>query len=105
MKGYVKVARLRDLRPGRGFLVTVEGTDVALFRAGDDIVALNNVCAHQHFSMLHDGKVDEDTVMCPMHGWVYELRTGRSLSGQGKVACYPVKIAGEDIMIEIPEVA
>ena len=53
--------------------------------------------------MLHDGKVDDETVMCPMHGWVYELKTGRSLSGQGKVACYPVKVAGNDVLIEIAD--
>ena len=103
MKGFVKVARLTDVRAGRGFLVRVNGADIALFRVRDEVFALNNVCAHQHFSMLHDGKVDDETVMCPMHGWVYELKTGRSLSGQGKVACYPVKVAGNDVLIEIAD--
>jgi len=100
---FVKVASLRDLRPGKGMIVKVNGTDIALFKERDEVFALNNVCAHQHFSMLHEGKVEDGTVMCPMHGWVYELRSGRSLSGQGRVACYPVRIVENDILVRVPE--
>lgn len=103
MKTLSKVIAVQKLHEHRGTLVTVDGKDIALFRRRDTVCAISNVCAHQHFSMLHQGPVKEFEVTCPMHGWTYDIRTGKSTTGQGNVAVYPVKVTGNDVFVEIED--
>jgi nitrite reductase/ring-hydroxylating ferredoxin subunit len=100
---FIKVTTIDQLHEKRGKLVTVDGEDVVIFKRANDLFAINNVCAHQHFSMLHQGSVEEYEVACPMHGWVYDMRTGKSITGQGRVSSYKVKVVGEDVFIEFPD--
>ena len=105
MSSFVVVANLDRLSDRRGTLVEIGGEEIALFRRNDEVYAINNVCAHQHFSKLHEGRIAEYEVTCPMHGWAYDMRTGLNTTGQGKVASYPVRVVGNDVMllIEAPE--
>lgn len=98
---FVKVARKSDLREGRGTLVRVGSEEIALFNVSGNLFAINNVCAHQHFSALHQGTLRDSTVTCPMHGWSYSVETGKAVDGEGCVKTYPVKIVGEHVFVEI----
>jgi nitrite reductase/ring-hydroxylating ferredoxin subunit len=40
-------------------------------------------------------------VICPWHGWAWDPKTGGAGPG-AKIAVYPVKIEGGDVLIEIP---
>ena len=102
MAQLVKVTTVDQLRGQSGKLVIVQGKDIVIFKRNEEMFAVNNVCAHQHFSMLHQGKVDGYEVTCPMHGWTYDMRTGKSTTGQGQVSTYTVQVVGEDVFIEIP---
>jgi len=99
MPRFVKAASLRQIKEHSGICVEIEGRDIALFRRGTEYFAIGNVCAHQHFSLLHTGHLDQLTVQCPMHGWVYDLRTGAAIEGSGRVPRYDVEIRGEDLYI------
>lgn len=99
----LKVAKFSDLREGRGRKVTVGAEEIALWRVNGKVYAINNVCAHQHFSALHEGILEGVTVACPMHGWTYSLETGIAEKGSGRVKTYSVKIEGDAIYVEIPE--
>jgi nitrite reductase/ring-hydroxylating ferredoxin subunit len=103
MPEFVKVARLAEIHERRGMLVTVDGEEIALFKCDGEVHAISNVCAHQHFSMLHKGEVDGCIVTCPMHGWKYDMRTGKGTTGDGRVARFRVRTVGEAVMIEIPD--
>ena len=97
---YVMVAKLGELHEHQGKLVKVDGEDVALFKRNGEIYALSNVCAHQHFSMLHQGEIVNLTVTCPMHGWTYDMVTGKAVNGSGRVKKYDVKVKGELVYVE-----
>lgn len=99
--GYVKVARTDEIHETRGTMVHVNGEDVAIFKREGEYFAISNVCAHQHFSMLHDGLVEGFSVTCPMHGWTYDIRTGQATTGQGRVACHDLKIEDQCLLIRI----
>jgi len=103
MMEFVKIAQVDRLHSKRGILVEVNGEDIVLFRRGGEVYAISNVCAHQHFSKLHDGNATETEVTCPMHGWSYDIRTGGATSGQGRVRSFPVKILGNDVFIAFGE--
>jgi nitrite reductase/ring-hydroxylating ferredoxin subunit len=94
-----KITRLQDLKNGKGFLARVKGEEIALFKIDGKIYAACNVCPHQHFSKLHEGIIEQKTVTCPMHGWKYDLETGKSVNAAGMLKMYDVSIRGDDVFI------
>src|ERR1051326_686726 len=99
--GYVEVARVDEIHEQRGTLVCVEGEEIAIFKREGQYFAMSNVCAHQHFSKLHQGQIEGFSVTCPMHGWTFDVRTGRAVSGEGRVACYDVKVIDQSLLVNI----
>ena len=91
---------LAALPPGEAALVLVHGEDVALFRRGDEIFALGNQCPHQGGNLC-DGFTDGDIVICPLHGWEFDLRSGACMTVPGEsVPRYGVTVDGGAILIE-----
>jgi len=99
---FVRVARNSDVPERRSKLVKIEGEEVALWRVDGRIYAINNVCPHQHFSMLHQGTLDGIHLTCPMHGWSFCLEDGTPKTGNGKARVYRVKEEGDGIFVEVP---
>ncbi len=77
----------------------LEDQEIALWRVGVEVYAISNVCAHQHFSRLHEGTRESLTVRCPMHGWRYSLQTGEAVEGNGRVRVFPVKIQDDIVLV------
>jgi nitrite reductase/ring-hydroxylating ferredoxin subunit len=100
---FVKVGRTSDLQERRGKLIHCEGKAIALWRVDGKVYAINNVCPHQHFSMLHQGTVEGLQLTCPMHGWTFSLEDGLPSVGSGKAKVYQVRVEGENVLIEKPE--
>lgn len=68
--------RSRSVRKGKLHAVTVMETRIALFRdSRGEVVALRDRCPHLGAS-LSLGKVANDCVSCPFHGWTF-ARDGR----------------------------
>ena len=101
---WVRVASVDDLHEERGLRVSVDGEEVALFKRQGIIYALHNVCAHQHFSLLHEGETEGLFVSCPMHGWKYDIATGEAIRGSGKLRVYEVKIQGDEVLLKVPTI-
>lgn len=99
---FVRVARFSEIAEGRGKRIRLGDEEVALWKVQGSIFAINAVCAHQHFSALHQGILVGRTVTCPMHGWQYSLETGEAVSGSGRVRTYRVKVQGDDVYVEQP---
>jgi nitrite reductase/ring-hydroxylating ferredoxin subunit len=79
----VKAVELASLASGQLALATVGGRDVALLRRGDEICAIGNECPHQGGS-LADGVVEGDIVICPLHGWEFDVRSGACMTVPGE---------------------
>ena len=77
---YRRVAALDELIEGEGKVVAHAGMDVALFRLGSEVFAVENTCPHQGAS-LAEGWLEGENVSCPWHAWCFELRTGRMTMG------------------------
>ena len=96
-----KIARVRDVPPGEGRVITVGGVEIALFNVDGSFYALNNTCAHMG-GPLAEGELDGHVVTCPWHAWHYDVRTGASLTNpEARVAAYPVTVEGEDVTIAL----
>jgi len=75
--------KLEEIPPGTSQLVTVEGKEVALFNVEGRLYAVGNRCPHRSGPLVR-GRIEkvDDTlaVRCPIHGWLFDLATGRCLT-------------------------
>ncbi len=63
--------------------------------------ALDNVCPHRG-GPLGQGMIEDGKVVCPWHGWAWDPKTGAATQDSSmKVAVYPLKIEGGDVLIEV----
>jgi len=69
------VIRRDELADGGCKLVTVNGADVAVFRRQDRLYAIQNRCPHEGGG-LGGGTLDGEDVICPLHGYRFNLETG-----------------------------
>lgn len=80
---------VESLKPGESGLVVADGQEVALFNVEGRLYAIGNRCPHRS-GPLFRGRIetvpDPETgsattaVRCPIHGWLFELATGRCLT-------------------------
>jgi nitrite reductase/ring-hydroxylating ferredoxin subunit len=96
----VKALDLTALASNELTLVTVNDQDVILYRRDDDICAIGNECPHQSGSLC-DGFVEGDIVVCPLHGWEFDLRSGACMTVPGEsVPRYEVTVEDGAIFLE-----
>ena len=101
MANFVKAANLADLTPGTRVEVEVEGKTLALCNIGGTVYALDNTCLHAG-GPIGQGELKIDTVVCPWHGWEYNVKTGECLTRSDvKIATYPVQIENGAIKVEV----
>jgi len=105
-KNYIKICKLSELKEkqGKRFIIDdPDGTghvfDIAVFKIDNEVFALSNVCPHQHTAVLYDGFIEDCCVVCPAHGWMFELRTGKRPTGSRGVDSYPVKIENDLVYV------
>ena len=100
---FVRVAAAADIPVGQGALVDVGGVTLALFNAGGGrFHATSPLCPHED-GPLAEGWIEGDAVVCPWHGFDFELGTGRCRVDEGlAITVYPVRVTGGDIEVDLP---
>lgn len=64
-----------ELSGDEGLAVRIGDREIALFRKGGDVTALDNVCPHLYYR-LANGPQSGDMVMCPGHCLSFDLESG-----------------------------
>lgn len=97
-----KVATLGELIEGTPLAVTVDGTDIVLVRAGDEVHALADECSHAAVK-LSEGESAGCELTCWLHGARFDIRTGAALClpAMQPVSVYPVTLDGEDVLVDV----
>lgn len=76
--GWADVCAAADVADQCGTVVRLpDGTEAAVFRDGDALSALSNVCAHQG-GPLGEGRLVDGCATCPWHGYQYRPGDGQS---------------------------
>lgn len=91
--GWIAVGPPRSI-PDKGARIVAApgGERIAIFRDGEQIGALTNLCAHQN-GPLGEGRIIDGCVTCPWHGYQYRLEDGCAPPPfTEKLATYPVRI-------------
>ena len=96
----VRVASLGDVPPNTLALVSFGGEQVVLYRKQDEILAVGNECPHEGGSLC-DGWVEGEIVVCPVHGWEVDLRSGACMTVPGeRVPRYAVAVEDGSVYLE-----
>jgi nitrite reductase/ring-hydroxylating ferredoxin subunit len=99
--GWVDVCAVHDLADGGLAVRSVEGRDVLLYRHGESVSCLDNACAHMGMP-LDGGQLEDGTLRCPYHGFVYLLETGECLTvPEVQLAVHAVKVVGERVAVRL----
>jgi nitrite reductase (NADH) small subunit len=72
---------------------------ICVANVGGQFLAVDNVCVHLG-GPLGEGVVDKGKIVCPWHGWAYDLKTGELAPGRPGVKPYALKIENGDVLIE-----
>jgi nitrite reductase (NADH) small subunit len=101
--GWTEVGRLDELEDGERLRVLAGSTDLAVFRAGGEVFAVDNRCPHRG-GPLSEGPLQGASVTCPLHFWRFDLRTGLCPDRPGaSVRTYQVKVEEDGrILVRIP---
>ena len=94
MPRWVTVMRAEELPPDQPVTVRVNEREIALARCGDggDPHALDNRCPHRG-GQLGDGTISGEDIICPLHGYDFDLHTGISrFAPMERVPVYPARI-------------
>lgn len=69
---WTAVLDAEQLSEGALTAATADTTPVLLLRRGDQVHALDDRCSHRGCA-LHEGRLENDTIVCPCHGSTFRL--------------------------------
>ena len=81
MSDWVEIAKTEEIPTGHSAMVEIDGRPIAIFNCDGEFYALDDTCSHAEAS-LSEGELDLSrcAIECPLHGSVFDLRTGKPLS-------------------------
>ncbi len=99
---WVKVAEASELSSGEGCAVIAGDHRLALFNDSGEYYAIDDMCPHEGGS-LSEGVLHAGRVICPLHSWVFDLRTGRCpRETHEPVKIYPIRCSAAGVEVQIP---
>jgi nitrite reductase (NADH) small subunit len=90
------------IRVGQVLSFRVAGRLLAVGRSAAGYFALDAVCPHAGGD-LGEGEVEGECVICPLHGFAYDVRSGEGLDDGGRVRVHATRLRGDMLEIELPE--
>jgi nitrite reductase/ring-hydroxylating ferredoxin subunit len=100
----VSVAKMDELKEGKGKHVSVNGLEIAIFKIGDKVYAIQQECPHQG-GPLAEGDLNGFEVTCPWHQMIYDVRSGKASpkawDKDFSVKTFKVTVVGNDVMVDI----
>jgi 3-phenylpropionate/trans-cinnamate dioxygenase ferredoxin component len=99
-----RVCRSDEVTAEEPKAITVKGLEIGIFRVGDRLYAIDNVCSHE-YAYLTKGFVEGAVVECPLHQAQFCLRTGQCLQGPATepLATFEVEEADGQVSVRIAE--
>lgn len=85
----------------RAFRVTGVTWPVIVTLVDEQLIACPGVCPHEDVA-LWDGHLDGSQVVCPGHGWGFDLHTGECRASPGlHLRRYPITLVGDEIWVDL----
>ena len=100
-ESFVSCIKDSDLEEGRMKAVHVKGKAILLVKKGGQVFSLSNRCPHMGCS-LEKGILREYLVMCPCHGWKFDIRNGQYEENKAiGLVSYPCKVQNGKVYVKL----
>ena len=102
---FERVARADEIPAGRGLCVRLRGREIGVYRVGEVLYAMDNVCPHAGYP-LNEGELEDRVVYCAGHGWPFDVTTGRPPDvpdSAEPLARYAVRVVDSQVEIDLDE--
>jgi len=97
--GFLKVCHVDEIMNNRAKVISAGKERIAIFKYGNKVSAISNVCKHQN-GPLGEGRIIDGCVTCPWHGYQYLPHNGSSPPPfKEKVATFDVKIIENEVWV------
>lgn len=90
------------IRVGQVLPFTIAGRLLAVGRTEAGYFALDGICPHAGAS-LGEGDLEGGCVICPVHGYAYDVRSGEGRDDAARVRVHRVELDGDVLRIELPD--
>ena len=98
---HVRVCMVDAIPMGQGRAFVIGEHTIALFRQRDgNVFAIDNACPHRG-GPLAEGIAGGGFVICPLHGWKIELRSGRCAAESAGVRSHAVEIVDDELWVTL----
>ena len=99
---WTRVTKTENIPLREGRPVTLGGIEIAIFNLGDRFAAIENQCPHQG-GPLCDGIVSGAIVVCPLHGWRFDLDRGAAVRASlpACVTTFPTRVEDGIVLVNI----
>ena len=97
---WIDVGCVDDIAESRAHIACLPGQErIAIFRHGNKLSALTNVCAHQG-GPLGEGRIVDGCVTCPWHGYQYRPADGASPPPfTERVSTFRLRVQGRRVLV------
>ena len=108
---YWQIESVKNLKINGGIAVPLGDEldyEVALFYVNNQVYCLSNVCPHRHQNKIAKGYIKDGTVICPLHHWTYDLKTGENvnkLQGLKSIQSFETVVIDNYVYIKKPHIA
>ena len=107
-KSWVTVGKTSDFAPNVGSAILYGESQLAVINNAQrgEWYATQNMCPHKQAFVLSEGIIGDadgiSKVACPLHKKQFGLADGQQLDGDLSLITFPVKIEGDDVLVELP---
>ena len=101
---WTRITPIENIPPRQGRSVRLGEVALAIFNIDGRFFTIENECPHKG-GPLCDGIVSGTTVVCPLHGWRFDLESGLAsrASLPACVATYPTRVENGIVMVNLRE--
>lgn len=101
--GWIKTCSVNDIPEGRVIEKRVKDRSVLIYREGEVVSCVDNVCAHLGMP-LEMGEISNGVITCPYHGFQYLLETGECMTvPEVQLKVHAVRVVGEKVEVRLEE--
>ena len=99
---WIDAAAMGDVPADDVIGILVAGRDIALYNAGGEIFATDNICTHGH-ARLCAGFLEGHEIECPLHQGKFDVRTGHPSCAPvtEAIRSYPVRIESGRVFLAL----
>ena len=99
---WTPITRAENIPQREGRAVHVAGMELAIFNLGDRFMTIDNRCPHRG-GPLCDGITTDMAVVCPLHGWKFDLQTGLAIRAAEPacVATFPTRVENGIVLVDV----